>query len=554
MITLLNLNTMRTLLLLATLSFMGWSVTLGAQGALNIRPGTYMVMADATQLVLQDLDLNNDGELLTGQGAVHFTGNTDNAITGLKGIAFYDLIINKSAGKVVEVNFLIPPELPVDGPWSHNVDFKALSNRIILKTNVLLGPDAQVLNAGPDNFIVTLNARLYKEGVTAFTFPVGSDINHYTPLRIELPASGSLGVKCLPQVYTNGLTGNPFTTGVVDASWEIANNLQGNAAQMDLTAQWFGTDELLGFNGADCGIAQSLGSGDWDLAVPDITNKLGQDPYVIMRNGITLPAGDSAVFAVGSGPLMYPLRLSAQTYLQGAYHTGTGLMNDDLRQQQLIPNLEPYSVLPGFEHVGRGGGETVTNAVLEVNGPEAIVDWVFVELRTPGSSQVLETRSALIRRDGHVVDVDGHSPVVFRGRPSASYYFDVRHRNHLGVKTAELVTLYNAPVLIYDFSAGQNAAVDGVQANLNPGVWGMYGGNANSNRSVRYSGPLNDQNTLLNGCLGGNKSQVINNVYDNCDLNLNGVVRYQGTLNDHDFLLNTVLGTNKAQVILQPDF
>ena len=60
-----------------------------------------------------------------------------------------------------------------------------------------------------------------------------------------------------------------------------------------------------------------------------------------------------------------------------------GIMRDDLRRASQIPNVEPYSTFgnPRFTHYGGGGGEILGSGVLTVAGNDAIVDWVFVELR-----------------------------------------------------------------------------------------------------------------------------------------------------------------------------
>jgi hypothetical protein len=545
-------------ILLFLLSWTGWAGAVTGQGLsyskISIAPFTHLVVAGSTHLVLTDTDFENNGVFNPGQGAVHFTGVTGDSLLGSANTEFYKLVIDKGVG----ANFFIPPELPIDGPWSigNNLTLAGSDNKVILTIrDMILRPGATITGAGPQRFVVTPESgQVVKEGLSDFLFPVGADSEHFNPIRIAQSGQSSIGARCLPRVLSDGDNGNPLSRGVVDASWVISKS-QSAPTTLNLSAQWSGSDELIGFDGADCGIAQYLGGGDWDLAGADIGQKTGQDPYFVSRQNIFLQE-TQGVFAVGSEPLMYPLRVGIKTNLQGAFNTATGLMNDDLRTQQLIPVQEPYSQIPGFTHVGRGGGESVSPNVLGVSGAQAIVDWVFIELRDPdNSAAVLETRAALIRRDGNIVDVDGVSAVTFRGRPSGTYYFDVRHRNHLGIRTPEQFALYNDPVLLYDFTGEQFNAYQGVQSFLGANYgWAMYGGNANSNGNVRYSGPGNDQNALLNGCLGGSKALVLNGVYSTCDLNLNGAVRYSGPLNDQNFLLNNVLGGDKTKVVVQPDF
>ncbi|MEM1326314.1 MAG: alpha-amylase family glycosyl hydrolase [Bacteroidota bacterium] len=125
--------------------------------------------------------------------------------------------------------------------------------------------------------------------------------------------------------------------------------------------------------------------------------------------------------------------------LEGAYD-GL-LMRDDLRAQ--VPVNEPFTALPNFAHVGQGGGESILSEALTTTGDDAIVDWVFVELRSPTDmTQVIATRSALLQKDGDVVDVDGVSPLTFNVL-SGNYFVSVRHRDHLGLMTGVVVNLSN---------------------------------------------------------------------------------------------------------------
>ncbi|MEK7256969.1 MAG: hypothetical protein AAB316_19595, partial [Bacteroidota bacterium] len=112
------------------------------------------------------------------------------------------------------------------------------------------------------------------------------------------------------------------------------------------------------------------------------------------------------------------VQVSPKVLLEGAYNSGAGTMNDNLRSGNLIPISQPYSNMPGFTHVNGGGTEQTTAAVLAVTGNNAIVDWVFLQLRDKNnSSNVIATRAALVQRDGDIVDVDGTSAVNFNVAP-----------------------------------------------------------------------------------------------------------------------------------------
>ena len=79
---------------------------------------------------------------------------------------------------------------------------------------------------------------------------------------------------------------------------------------------------------------------------------------------------------------------------------------------------------------GLTAANTSTLAVVGASSPsgkDAIVDWVFVELRSKISpTVVIDSRSALLQRDGDIVDVDGVSSVTFNVASPDSYYVVVK--------------------------------------------------------------------------------------------------------------------------------
>jgi hypothetical protein len=158
---------------------------------------------------------------------------------------------------------------------------------------------------------------------------------------------------------------------------------------------------------------------------------------------VTLPAYNAATkkltLTIGAAPLVVKLdnsvAVSIKVYLQGPYVAASGVMNDALRKLATFPRKEPYTGMTGFTHVGGGGGESITDeAVLGNLGNEAVVDWVFIQLRSTPTT-VVATRSALLLKNGMVVETDGKTPVKFMGVTPGAYYVTVRHRNHLGVMT-----------------------------------------------------------------------------------------------------------------------
>ena len=90
---------------------------------------------------------------------------------------------------------------------------------------------------------------------------------------------------------------------------------------------------------------------------------------------------------------------------------------------------------------------------MSVAGSNAIVDWVFLEVRDGiDNNTVVATKYALVQRDGDVVScIDGVSPVYLSCVCPGNYYVSIKHRNHLGVMTAATMSL-SATTSSYDFS------------------------------------------------------------------------------------------------------
>lgn len=207
---------------------------------------------------------------------------------------------------------------------------------------------------------------------------------------------------------------------------------------------------------------------------------------------------------------LFGAKVSIKVFLEGPYQNG--LMVDDLRTNGLIPWNEPYSNFSQFNHINGGGGEVMPSYVLNNAGNNAIVDWVFVELRNENNpNQVLYTRSALLQRDGDIVDTDGISSLNFFNAPSGNYFIVVRHRNHLAIGTNNSFNLNNSTTTVNFTNSSSIAFGNNALKNIN-GKWVMYA--ADSDRS----GTINSQDREIAWNQRSSKG------YFNSDANMNGVV------------------------------
>jgi len=253
--------------------------------------------------------------------------------------------------------------------------------------------------------------------------------------------------------------------------------------------------------------------------------------------------------------------LNIKVFLQGALFGATdSLMRADLVMQGLVPLEQPYNSafnpLLGNRFIHTiGGTETTTNAVLNANAgtPDAIVDWVFIELRDPADSlTVIRTISALVQRDGDLVDAQNGGDIYVTDLFGQLFVL-VRHRNHLGTMTAAPVSIVNN-VLTVDFTTMPNDRLyhndgyDGLEQTALYGKNALWAGNANADNKIKYDGSFNDQIIIATEIITSpnNIEQVLN--YDNAigyyqgDINMDGKVKYDGFLNDRIILQSILLG------------
>jgi hypothetical protein len=252
---------------------------------------------------------------------------------------------------------------------------------------------------------------------------------------------------------------------------------------------------------------------------------------------------------VGNGADDYVISLNLKVLLQGAlFGTTDNLMRDDLRQQDFIPLSQPYSsgMNTRFSHVSEGGSEVTTLGVLAANAgtPDAIVDWIFIEVRdATDPTIVLQTKSALVQRDGDVVDALTGGVLQINAQAS-SFYISVKHRNHLGVMSGQALSPV-AGTLTVDFTTMSAAntynapGYEGVEmVTLSNGQRALWGGNANLDGKVKYDGGGNDRTAVLANVIShpDNGGLVFNFDfgfgYYVGDINMDGKVKYNGAGND----------------------
>lgn len=179
--------------------------------------------------------------------------------------------------------------------------------------------------------------------------------------------------------------------------------------------------------------------------------------------------------------------------------TTAGLMNDDLRAANSIPTLSPYP-----------DAATCDASVFTITGNDAIVDWVYIQLRDENDNSIIETGvSALLQRDGDIVATDGVSTLSI-AIEAKNYFVSINHRNHLGLISSTPIALSGATATV-DFknSTTQIAGGSASVTDLNNGTFAAIAGDVDGNGQIQNSDLL-----AIYTSIGGNGYLVV-------DTNLN---------------------------------
>ncbi len=163
------------------------------------------------------------------------------------------------------------------------------------------------------------------------------------------------------------------------------------------------------------------------------------------------------------------IKADIKVFLEGAY-ANNDTMSTNLISLPDFPKKQPYDSAPW----NYNGNENLSSI------PQNMVDWILVELRDKQNpDSIVARRAGILLKNGKIVDLDGVSPLNFK-MPEDDYFIAIKHRNHLGIRSSQAVSLsYNTAT--YDFSAPGSTYGNGSEKDLGDGNYGMYAGDTDSN-------------------------------------------------------------------------
>lgn len=203
------------------------------------------------------------------------------------------------------------------------------------------------------------------------------------------------------------------------------------------------------------------------------------------------------------------------------------------------------------------------SAVFSVTGREAIVDWVYIELRDKNdNTNIIATRTGLLQRDGDVADLDGIHGLRFPGIPVDDYHVVVRHFRHLGAMTAnpqtpvqlfDLVDFTTPTLELFDYGTTHPVynSVDFTGLAMNDGVKfgyrALWAGDFDGNGKIKADNPGDDLNIVFFDVFGYPTNENFNANFDFAfgylpgDFDMNGKSKFDNPNDDKNMLYTQLL-------------
>ncbi|MGB0930603.1 MAG: hypothetical protein ACPGVB_07495 [Chitinophagales bacterium] len=150
--------------------------------------------------------------------------------------------------------------------------------------------------------------------------------------------------------------------------------------------------------------------------------------------------------------------------------TNQNWQDNALQNNTLLPSNSPYNSAPW----------NYTNGSTLTSFPANATDWLLVEILDSEYNSV-EKQVAFVDTNGNLMDNLGEMGLSFsNANPSESYYIVLRHRNHLDIMSANLLSLTVANP--HDFT-GPSMVMSGSSqlADLGGGNYGMSAGDVDGN-------------------------------------------------------------------------
>lgn len=435
---------------------------------------------------------------------VKFIGTTNSNVTP-GGATFQNVSLEKT-----NQNITLMGNMAVAGTLTFTND----NNKVILGTNNLtINAGGSLTSADENEYVVADNTGILIKGITTngiITHEIG-DASNYSPLSSVVSgsaySSATLGARVVDAVHpSKPADADSYLSRywVVNASGitDYANTMTGTYA---LTGDANGTTNDI--KGA------TYHTADWHFTGTAANTG---------TPSVTVSTTTNAVDFTGMNALN---KVDLTAFLYGAMPVSGTTMTNNLQvyDPPATPTLLPIT--------SQYGAPTATYS--DIGNPSgvagAVTDWVKVEIRDAANpATILETKSLLLKTNGHIVDPTGSIP-YFKGH-TAPVRYAIHHRNHLAVLSNSTGSVFEGMNTTYNFSSGlaqaSNDFMDPDQMRIKNGVWCLVSGDRNSDFYI----DANDFPAFITSFNNGDYA-----IYTNTDLNLDGYV----DANDFPYILQS---------------
>ncbi len=402
-------------------------------------------------------DFTNAATFTSATGStVKFIGAVPSNVTS-GGAVFQNVSMEKTAEDITLVD---------DMAVASNLTFTNDDNKVVLGANDLtIQSGGSIASADNNEYVVTNGTGSLIKGMTAngtVTHEIG-DAANYTPLSSAVTgsaySSATLGARVVDATHPNKPS---EADAFLSRYWVVsAAGISGYANTMTGT---------YASSGDANGTASRIKGASYAASTWNFTNAA--------TNGSSTVTGSTTTNDVDFTGINALNKVDITAFLYGALPSGTTMTNylqvyDPPAIPTLLPTTSPYGAPTStYSDIGNPSG---------VAGN--ITDWVKVEIRdaaNPGT--ILESKSLLLKTNGHIVDPSGNIP-YFKDH-SANVRYAIVHRNHLAVLSNSTSGNFEGSDLTYDFSSSlSQAANDYSDPNqmviTNGGKWAMISADIN---------------------------------------------------------------------------
>jgi len=266
-----------------------FKLILFAQSGFVVYPGIHVVKSGSPVLVLNNMNLVNNGTFVSGNGTVQLTGTNAITVNGTNPTSFYNLLAGSSGSVVLGQNITVQNELKMAGT------IQVQNHELKLEPNAFISDEKETAR---------LQGAAGNTGHAVITLDMNLPVVNFNPAKIgvEFVSAPALGSTTITR-YCTAFTGSGIAGNVIQRYYNVqpANNSSLNAS----VRFYYFDAELNGANENSAVLWKSNDNGvSWLQVTPD-SRDVAQN--YLQKNGVN----DFSLWTIGSPSAALPILLSS---------------------------------------------------------------------------------------------------------------------------------------------------------------------------------------------------------------------------------------------------